>query len=157
MPFLVQPTASCCWSLTSFSGEWSSHASKCIGCCLHHVISASMGLAPSCVELGATLCWHSRKVSLDGDSSLLSLIRVTRIVTPADLVCGRRIKELYSYQVHWRRKQVDRGGRTLVLAVRSECFVICATWTISLSLSLCLKCFFSCQIFPRFDLSLVVI
>lgn len=59
-----------------------------------------MGLAPSCVELGATLCWHSRKVSLDGGSSLLSLIRVTRIVTPADLVCGRRIKELYSYQVN---------------------------------------------------------
>lgn len=53
-----------------------------IGCCLHHVISASMGLAPSCVERGATLCWHSRKVALDGGSSLLSLIRITQIVTP---------------------------------------------------------------------------
>lgn len=93
------------WHLSQENGLHCSHASKCIGCCLHHVISASMGLAPSCVERGATLCWHSRKVALDGGSSLLSLIRVTQIVTPlpplpADLVCGRRKKELYSYQVN---------------------------------------------------------
>lgn len=70
------------WHLSQENGLHCSHASKCIGCCLHHVISASMGLAPSCVERGATLCWHSRKVALDGGSSLLSLIRVTQIVTP---------------------------------------------------------------------------
>lgn len=88
------------WHLSQENGLHCSHASKYIGCCLHHVISASMGLAPSCVERGATLCWHSRKVALDGGSSLLSLIRVTQIVTLADLVCGRRKKELYSYQVN---------------------------------------------------------
>lgn len=106
------------WHLSQENGLHCSHASKCIGCCLHHVISASMGLAPSCVERGATLCWHSRKVSLDGGCSLLSLIRVTRIVTPADLVCGRRIKELYSYQVNskymlFEIKCVGRGATIL--------------------------------------------
>lgn len=71
------------WHLFQENGLRSSHASKCRGCCLHHVISASIGLAPSCVDLGAPLCWHSwfQGFARRG-SSLLSLIRVTQIVTP---------------------------------------------------------------------------